>query len=81
MKPFLRKLHRQQTGNITERLNNKTLAQIYSQIDKMEKTRVEVTSYRNAKELFYSWLIGGLALLFLEVGLSRTLLRRLPSIN
>jgi len=47
----------------------------------MEKTRVEVTSYRNAKELFYSWLIGGLVLLFLEVGLSRTLLRRLPSIN
>src|SRR3989339_218091 len=68
-------------GQYYRATNNKTLQQIYAQIDKMEKTRVEVTSYRNAMELFYSWLIGGLALLFLEIGLSRTVLRRLPSVN
>ena len=68
-------------GKYFRATNNKTLSQIYSEIDKMEKTRVEITSYKNAKELFYSWLLSGLTLLFLEVGLSRTLFRRLPSIN
>lgn len=68
-------------GQYFRATNNKTLGQIYSEIDKMEKTRVEVTSYRNAKELFYSWLLGGFALIFMEVGLSRTLFRRLPSVN
>src|SRR4030065_148932 len=67
-------------GQYYRATNNKTLEQIYNQIDKMEKTRVEGTSYRNAKELFYSWLVGGLVFLFLELGLSKTLLRRLPSI-
>jgi Ca-activated chloride channel family protein len=68
-------------GQYFRATNNKTLSQIYSEIDQMEKTRVEVTSYRNAKELFYNWLFGGLVLLFVEVGLSRTLFRRLPSVN
>ncbi len=68
-------------GKYFRATNNKTLSQIYSEIDKMEKTRVEVTSYRNAKELFYSWLLGGIAILFFEIGLSRTWLRRLPSAN
>lgn len=68
-------------GKYFRATNNKTLSQIYSEIDKLEKTRVEVTSYRSAKEFFYSWLLGGLALLFLEVGLSRTIFRRLPSVS
>ena len=68
-------------GQYFRATNNKTLSQIYAEIDQMEKTRVEVTSYRNAKELFYSWLLGGLLILFFEVGLSRSLLRRLPSVN
>lgn len=68
-------------GKYFRATNNKTLSQIYSEIDKLEKTRVEVTSYRSAKEFFYSWLLCGLALLFLEVGLSRTIFRRLPSVS
>ncbi len=68
-------------GQYFRATNNKALSQIYSEIDKMEKTRVEVTSYKNAKELFYNWLLGGLILLFIEVGISRTILRRLPSVN
>ncbi len=68
-------------GKYFRATNNKSLSQIYAEIDKMEKTRVEVTSYRHATELFYNWVLAGLALLFVEVGLSRTLFRRLPSIN
>ena len=68
-------------GQYYRATNNKTLKQIYDEIDKMEKTRVEVTSYRNAQELFLNWVLGGIVVLFLEMGLSRTLFRRLPSIN
>lgn len=79
--PLLKEIASSTGGQYFRATNNKTLSQIYSEIDKLEKTRIEVTSYRNATELFYSWLFGGLALLFFEVGLSRTLLRRLPSVN
>jgi len=65
-------------GHYFRATDNKKLEEIYKEIDKMEKTRVEVTSYRNAKELFYSWAGAGLLLLLLEVLLSRTYLRRLP---
>ena len=68
-------------GQYFRATNNKTLSRIYSEIDKMEKTRVEITSYRNAKELFYTWLFGGLAFFLFEIGISRTLLRKLPSVN
>ena len=73
----------QQIANITggkyfRATNNKKLEEIYNEIDRLEKTRVEVTSYRNAKELFYGWAFTGFVLLFAEVGLSRTYLRKLP---
>ena len=34
----------------------RALEEIYNKIDKMEKTKIEITSYRNAKELFAGWL-------------------------
>jgi Ca-activated chloride channel homolog len=73
----------QQVADITDgyyfrATDNKKLEEIYKEIDKMEKTRVEITSYRNAKELFYNWAGIGLLLLLIEMILSRTYLRRLP---
>ncbi|MEW6653938.1 MAG: VWA domain-containing protein [Bacteroidota bacterium] len=65
-------------GKYFRATNNRKLAQIYEEIDRLEKTRVEVTSYRHAKELFFGWALGGLLLLFVEVGLSKIYLRRLP---
>ncbi len=65
-------------GKYFRATNNKKLADIYSEIDKMEKTRVEVTSYRNAKELFSTWAILGLIFLLAETALSKTYLRKLP---
>ncbi len=58
--------------------DTKTLQEIYNKIDKLEKTKVEITSYRQAKELFYNWLGAGLFLIFLEVGLSKTIFRKVP---
>jgi len=65
-------------GEYFRATDNKKLKEIYNTIDKLEKTRVEITSYRNAKELYYSWLGGGIILLLFELGLSRTILRKLP---
>jgi Ca-activated chloride channel family protein len=65
-------------GEYFRATDNKTLQAIYDKIDKLEKSRVEITSYRNAKELFYGWLGAGLLLLVLEVGLSKSIFRRLP---
>ena len=58
--------------------NTKALQDIYNKIDKLEKTKVEITSYREAKELFYYWLGAGLLLIFLEAGLSSTIFRKMP---
>ncbi len=65
-------------GNYFRATNNEKLIEIYKKIDEMEKTRVEITSYRNASESFYSWAGFGLMFLILELGLVRSYLRRLP---
>jgi len=65
-------------GKYFRATDNRKLVQIYDEIDKLEKTRVEVTSYRQAKELFYGWAFIGLFLLVADIGLSRTYLRKLP---
>jgi Ca-activated chloride channel homolog len=65
-------------GEYFRATDTQKLKEIYNTIDKLEKTKLEITSYRNAKELFYPWLGGGLILLVLELGLSRTILRKLP---
>ncbi|MBI3123703.1 MAG: VWA domain-containing protein [Ignavibacteriales bacterium] len=65
-------------GKYFRATNNRKLAQIYDEIDHLEKTRVEVTSYRHARELYFGWALVGLLLLFVEVGLSKIYLKRLP---
>ena len=74
----LKEIAKTTAGEYFRATDNKKLEEIYNTIDKLEKTKLEVTSYRNAKELYYSWLGGGLILLILELGLSRTILRKLP---
>ena len=65
-------------GEYFRATNNKKLEEIYNIIDTLEKTRVEVTSYRKAKELFYVWLAVGLFLILMELILTRTYLQKLP---
>jgi Ca-activated chloride channel family protein len=65
-------------GQYFRATDNKALKEIYETIDKLEKTKIEVTSYRSASELFYPWLFGGLLLLLLELVLGKTVFRKLP---
>jgi len=65
-------------GKYFRATNNEKLKEIYNSIDELEKTKVEVTSYRNASEEFYSYAGAGLSLLLLELLLSFSYLRALP---
>lgn len=55
-----------------------SLASIYKAIDQLEKTTAEVNVYVDYHELFPYFLVPGLLCLLTELGLSRTLLRKLP---
>ena len=65
-------------GRYFRATNNRTLKEIYAEIDKLEKTRVEVKAYRSYTELYSNWAGIGLLALLVEVGLSGTILRKLP---
>ena len=65
-------------GQYFRATNNRALEEIYNKIDKLEKTKIDITSYKNASEKYHSWLWGGLLLLLVELGLSKTILRKLP---
>lgn len=75
---MLQKISGLTDGQYFRATNNRALAEIYEKIDKLEKTKIEITSYKNASEKYHSWLWGGLLLLLIELGLSRTILRKLP---
>ena len=65
-------------GEYFRATNNRTLNDIYKKIDKLEKSKIKVTSYRNAAELFGGWLDAGIILLLLEMVLSKVVLRKVP---
>lgn len=65
-------------GQYFRATDNRTLEEIYNKIDKMEKTKIEIMSYKNAKELFADWLELGFFFIILELAVSRTILRKLP---
>lgn len=75
---LLKKVSQMTEGKYFRATNNQKLEDIYKEIDKLEKTRVEITSYRNAKELFYKWLLFGFICLVAETLLAKTVFRKLP---
>lgn len=69
----------QMTGGKYYRADNAaTFRKIYDEIDKLEKTEVEMDKYQRYRELFPYFVLAGLAILLLEIILSNTVWRRLP---
>lgn len=58
--------------------NDEALRAIYSEIDKLETSKVQVTNYMSYEELYYIWVVLGLLLLGLEFLLDKIILNRLP---
>jgi Ca-activated chloride channel family protein len=68
------------TGGQFYRAKDETaLGQIYEQISRLEKTKIELFRFYRYKELFASFVMMGLALLIGEFLLSRTVLGGLPA--
>ncbi|WPU93973.1 VWA domain-containing protein [Mucilaginibacter sabulilitoris] len=71
----LSKIARITGGKYFRATNNETLKEIYAQIDKLEKAKIDVTQYRKKTEMFLPWAIIALVLLSLEFLLKNTLLK------
>lgn len=65
-------------GRYFRATDRESLERVYEEIDALETTEIEMTSFTRYGELFHLPLAAGLGLLLLEVALGRTLLRRLP---
>ena len=92
--PFGRKRYTQQPvdideatlGQISSRTGGKyyradkteALRSIYDEIDRLEKTEVQVKKYQHYREMFPFVVLPGLAALLLEVILNHTVWRKLP---
>ncbi|HEY4060396.1 MAG TPA: VWA domain-containing protein [Puia sp.] len=58
--------------------DNESLKNIYSEIDHLEKSKIEVTAIRRYTEQFYPFALAAALLLFLELLLRWTVLRKFP---
>lgn len=65
-------------GTYYRATDTKSLEKIFSQIDQLEKTKVEVEKYSQYKDLFPWFLLAGFGFLVAEIVLSQTAWRRLP---
>ena len=65
-------------GQYFRATDTNSLRKIFSEIDKMEKTKIEVERTAQYRDLFHYFLIPGIACLLLEILLSQTVWRRLP---
>ena len=58
--------------------DNESLKNIYTEIDKLEKSRIEVTALKRYSEKFFPFAIAALALLLTEIVLRFTLFKKFP---
>lgn len=58
--------------------NNKKLEDIYNEIDRLEKSKIEVTEYRKKTERFLPFVVAAGILLLLEFLLRNTIFRSIP---
>ena len=74
----LRDIAQTTDGSAYRATNNRELSQIYKDIDKLEKTKMDVKRFSKRYEAYQPFAIIALALLLAELLLKLTVLRRLP---
>ena len=65
-------------GDFYRATNNKELKQIYKELDKLEKSKLNVKKYSKRYEAYQPYAIAAVILLLLEILLRITVFRRLP---
>lgn len=72
---MLREIARKTGGEYFRATDTESLAQIYSQIDALERTEVDELIYTDYKDLYYQYLFPGLVLIIIGYLLDRSFLR------
>jgi len=65
-------------GKYFRAVNNKRLEEVYVEIDKLEKSKIEVKEYSKKNEEYLIWVVLGSILLTVEILLRQTILRNIP---
>ncbi|HTN47373.1 MAG TPA: VWA domain-containing protein [Flavipsychrobacter sp.] len=72
---LLQKISKETGGKYYRATNNKSLASIYADIDKLEKNKVEISSFKHYAELFFPFAMLAVICLTLEMLLRYTVFR------
>lgn len=72
---LLKKIATETGGNYYRATNNTSLANIYTQINKLEKTRIDISTYKHYAELFFPFALLAIVCLMLELILRYTVFR------
>jgi Ca-activated chloride channel family protein len=65
-------------GQYFRATNNKKLKEIYEQIDKLEKSKIDVQKFSTREDIFFPFLAFAIILLILEIVLKQTVFRNIP---
>lgn len=65
-------------GKYFRAVNNQKLKKIYEEIDKLEKSKIEVTEFSEKNEEFFWFVIVAIGLIIIEITLKNTVLRSIP---
>lgn len=75
---LLRRMAEETGGRYFRAKDREGLENIYKQIDQLEKSKIEISSYKRYKELFLPFALAALAFLLLEILLRLTVLKKFP---
>ncbi len=75
---LLKNIADQTGGKYFRATDNKSLQSIYAEIDRLEKSKVEITTLHRYTEKFYPLIFAAMALLLLEIILRFTIFRKFP---
>lgn len=73
--PLLKKIASETGGNYYRATNNTSLNNVYKEIDKLEKTKIEISTYKHYAELFFPFALAAIVFLLLEMFLRYTVFR------
>lgn len=76
---LLQKISGETGGRYFRATNNASLQSIYKEIDKLEKTKVEISSFKQYAELFFPFAMAAIVCLLLEAVLRYTYFRSLTA--
>lgn len=75
---LLKQISSETGGKYYRATNNTSLKSIYQEIDKLEKTKIDINAYKRYTELFFIYAFIGLVALLLEIVLRYTVFKSLP---